>query len=81
MQDGVGGGVRGLGWMEDTVMGSFASLFSGAGLADEGARLAGLTSIWGVEVAEVPHRCALENHHPVLRADVRAVDFLSLIHI
>lgn len=57
---------------------TFASLFTGAGLADEGARLAGLTPIWGVELAAVPHACAVANGHNVHRADVRAVDFGAL---
>jgi len=60
-------------------MQTYASLFSGGGLADIGAVQAGLTPIWAVEydnaIADV-YRANLGDH--CLTADVCAVDYSSL---
>lgn len=61
-------------------MTTYASLFTGGGLADWGARAAGLTPVWGVEYDPTIAAVAQQNDDTgtVYAADVRAVDYAAL---
>lgn len=58
---------------------SFASMFSGGGLADIGMMQAGWTPLWGVEYDPAIAAVYRQNIHAcILVADVRAVDYAAL---
>ena len=59
-------------------MTTFASLFSGGGLADVGLRQAGLRHLWGIELDPARAAVARANGFDVHAADVLAVDPSSL---
>lgn len=61
-------------------MTTYASLFTGGGLADWGARAAGLKPVWGVEYDPAIAAVAQQNDDTgtVYAADVRAVDYAAL---
>lgn len=53
---------------------TFGSYFHGFGIADEGARLAGLRPKWGVELDADLAGVAVRNGHAVVVSDVRTVE-------
>jgi len=57
---------------------SFASLFTGGDLAGEGARMAGLVPIWGVEYDPDIAAVAELNETPIYQNKVQDVDFCQL---
>lgn len=56
----------------------FASLFTGGGLADEGARMAGLTPIWGIESSADIAAVAELNDTRIIVSKVEDADFSQL---
>ena len=57
---------------------TFASLFTGAGGVDQGARMAGLKHLWGIEIEPGYAAIARENGFDTLIQDVTTVDFSEL---
>lgn len=55
--------------------GTFASMFTGGGLADIGARMAGLDHVWGFEIDPAIAEAAQLNGLHVIAHDVRELDF------